>query len=92
MCQIEKEAACTALIRLANESAGRNELLALGPLTYFCPAWGVSHLSSNLALAISIDPDFLLKWKRVIVMGGCLFAKGNSNRAGMSRNIVPRRR
>jgi len=44
---------------------GRLEVLALGPLT-------------NLALAIKLDPAFAGKVRRVVVMGACESANGNS--------------
>ncbi|KAJ3099195.1 Envelope glycoprotein [Phlyctochytrium planicorne] len=40
---------------------------ALGPLT-------------NIAIAILLDPTFLQNLQRLVVMGGCLNARGNSNR------------
>ncbi|KAJ3011891.1 hypothetical protein HKX48_006606 [Thoreauomyces humboldtii] len=60
--------AANALVTLVNERPGAYEIVALGPLT-------------NLAIAITLDPLFLTKVKSVFIMGGCLFAKGNSNRA-----------
>jgi len=42
-------------------------IVCLGPLT-------------NIALAIRLDPFFLSKVKNIVVMGGCLYAKGNSTR------------
>ncbi|KAI8919351.1 Inosine/uridine-preferring nucleoside hydrolase domain-containing protein [Powellomyces hirtus] len=60
--------AANALMNMVNERPGVYTLVALGPLT-------------NLAIAITLDPTFLTKVKTVVIMGGCLFAKGNSNRA-----------
>ncbi|KAJ3086150.1 hypothetical protein HK102_013464 [Quaeritorhiza haematococci] len=65
---IEKEVAANALVRMVNEKPGHYDIVALGPLT-------------NIALAIMLDGSFLSKIKTLYVMGGCLFAKGNSNRA-----------
>ncbi len=45
---------------------GKHTLVCVGPLT-------------NIAVAISIDPQFLLKFKQVYVMGGSLLAQGNSS-------------
>ncbi|TPX72256.1 hypothetical protein SpCBS45565_g00542 [Spizellomyces sp. 'palustris'] len=64
----QKEPAALALIRMVNESPGVYSIVAIGPLT-------------NIAIAITIDPTFLTKVKSVYIMGGCLFAKGNANRA-----------
>lgn len=61
----ENEHAVLALIRLANESAGELELIAIGPLT-------------NLALAIRLDPSLPTKFKRLVVMGGAHYAYGNA--------------
>ncbi|KAJ3218102.1 hypothetical protein HDU67_006660 [Dinochytrium kinnereticum] len=65
--KLEDEIAASALVRMVSEKPGVYTLLALGPLT-------------NLAVAILIDPKFLFKLKRLVVMGGCLNARGNSNR------------
>jgi purine nucleosidase len=61
----QTEHAVHALIRLASESPGELTLVALGPLT-------------NLALATQIDPELPQKYRRLIVMGGAIYAKGNS--------------
>lgn len=63
--------AANIMIQLVNENPGSITVIALGPL-------------SNIAVAITLDPLFLTKVNRVICMGGCLHAKGNSNRAGIS--------
>ncbi|KAJ3155841.1 Envelope glycoprotein [Geranomyces variabilis] len=60
--------AANALVNMVNERPGVYTLIALGPLT-------------NIAIAIALDPTFLTKVKTVFIMGGCMFAKGNSNRA-----------
>ncbi|KAJ3052863.1 hypothetical protein HK097_005524 [Rhizophlyctis rosea] len=64
----QPEHAANAIISMVNEQPGKLSIVALGPLT-------------NLAIAISIDPTLLSKVKDVYIMGGCLFAKGNANRA-----------
>jgi purine nucleosidase len=61
----ESEHAVQALIRLANESPGELTLAAIGPLT-------------NIALATQLDPALPQKFKRLVVMGGAIHAKGNS--------------
>ncbi len=63
--QPASEHAVQALIRLANESPGELILAAVGPLT-------------NLALATQLDPSLPRKFKRLIVMGGAIHARGNS--------------
>ncbi len=63
--QPASEHAVQALIRLANQAPGALTLVALGPLT-------------NLALATRLDPSLPQKYKRLVVMGGAIHAKGNS--------------
>jgi len=63
--QASPEHAAQALIRLANENPGELTLAAIGPLT-------------NVALATRLDPSLPQKYKRLIVMGGAIHAKGNS--------------
>jgi purine nucleosidase len=63
--QASSEHAVQALIRMANESPGELTLAAIGPLT-------------NIALATRLDPTLPQKYKRLIVMGGAIHAKGNS--------------
>lgn len=63
------EHAVHALIRLASESPGQLNLVAIGPLT-------------NIAMATRLDPSLPQKYKRLVVMGGAIHAHGNSwNRA-----------
>lgn len=59
------EHAVHALIRLANELPGELSLAAIGPLT-------------NIAMATRLDPSLPQKYKRLVVMGGAVMAKGNS--------------
>src|SRR4029078_4866012 len=54
-----------ALIRMANESPGELTLAAIGPLT-------------NIALATRLDPGLAPKYRRLVVMGGAIHARGNS--------------
>jgi purine nucleosidase len=63
--QASSEHAAQALIRMANESPGELTLAAIGPLT-------------NIALATCLDPTLPQKYKRLVVMGGAIHAKGNS--------------
>jgi len=60
----EREHAAQALLRLANESPGEINLVAIGPLT-------------NLAVALMLDPKLPSKFKQLIVMGGAIYAQGN---------------
>ncbi|KAJ3308113.1 hypothetical protein HDU76_004126 [Blyttiomyces sp. JEL0837] len=64
---VSPEPAAMALIKMVSAQPGEITILALGPLT-------------NLALAISMDDTFLDKVKSIVMMGGCLNARGNSNR------------
>jgi purine nucleosidase len=63
--QAQPEHAAPALCRLASEIPGELTLVALGPLT-------------NLALATQIDPELPSKYRRLVVMGGAIYARGNS--------------
>ena len=71
---VEAEHASLALVRLANESPGELTLVAIGPLT-------------NLALAISLDPDLPRKYRRLVVMGGAVRATGNMPHPSTEFNI-----
>ena len=61
----EKEHAVHALIRMADENPGELTLVAIGPLT-------------NVALGTRLDPDLPQKYKGLIVMGGAIYAQGNT--------------
>ncbi|WP_214321199.1 nucleoside hydrolase [Nonomuraea sediminis] len=54
---VAAESAPELLVRLANQSPGELDLLALGPLT-------------NLGLALRLDPELFTKYRSVVVMGG----------------------
>ncbi|MGH7318582.1 MAG: nucleoside hydrolase [Candidatus Rokuibacteriota bacterium] len=71
---IEAEHASLALVRLANEYPGEITLVALGPLT-------------NVALAISLDPDLPRKYRRLVVMGGAVRATGNMPNPSTEFNV-----
>jgi purine nucleosidase len=61
---VESEHAALALVRLARSSPGELTLVAIGPLT-------------NLAVALSLDPDLPRRYRRLVVMGGAVRATGN---------------
>jgi inosine-uridine nucleoside N-ribohydrolase len=72
--QVQAEHAVNALIRLANENPGELTLVAMGPLT-------------NLALALSLDPNLPAKFKQLVVMGGAIYSKGNAETITAEFNI-----
>jgi purine nucleosidase len=63
--KVSPEHAANALIRMADESPGNLTLVAIGPLT-------------NLALAVSLDPELPKKYKKLVILGGAIRATGNS--------------
>jgi purine nucleosidase len=71
---VEPEHASLALVRLANAMRGELTLVALGPLT-------------NLALAMSLDPDLPDKYRRLVVMGGAVRATGNMPHPSTEFNV-----
>lgn len=64
--KLQKEHAAHALIRLAKENEGELILVAIGPLT-------------NLAVAVQMDPQLPKRFKRLVIMGGTIYGKGNTN-------------
>ncbi|WP_369053301.1 nucleoside hydrolase [Kineococcus terrestris] len=54
---VERRTAAEQLVHLANSAPGEHDLLVLGPMT-------------NVAVALELDPDLLLKFRRTAVMGG----------------------
>ncbi|WP_297905293.1 nucleoside hydrolase [Metallibacterium sp.] len=60
------EHAALALLRLSHAHAGELVLVALGPLT-------------NLALALSLDPQLPSRVARLVVMGGAVTGQGNAS-------------
>ncbi len=63
--ETEAEPAAVALVRMANESPGEISLVAIGPLT-------------NLAVALHLEPSLPLKFKELVIMGGAVDARGNT--------------
>jgi len=64
--KVEKEHASNALVRLANEQSGEITLVAIGPLT-------------NLAVALRLDPNLPVKFKKLVIMGGAHYSRGNTD-------------
>jgi purine nucleosidase len=71
---VQSEHAVHALVRLANENPGEFTLAAIGPLT-------------NLAVALSLDPDLPKKFKQLVIMGGAIYGKGNTETVTSEFNI-----
>ena len=61
---VEAEHAALALTRLGRASPGALTLVTIGPLT-------------NLALALTLDPDLPRCYRRLVVMGGAVRGTGN---------------
>ncbi|KAA3648271.1 MAG: nucleoside hydrolase [Chloroflexi bacterium] len=72
--KVEEEHAANALVRLANENPGELSLIAIGPLT-------------NVALATRLDPELPQKYKELIIMGGAVYAQGNTVNTTAEFNI-----
>ncbi len=66
VCRAQDEHAALALLRISKERAGELVVVALGPLT-------------NLALALSIDPELPQRISRLILMGGAVHGCGNTS-------------
>jgi purine nucleosidase len=62
--QVETEHAALALTRLGRAAPGVLTLVTLGPLT-------------NVAVALSLDPDLPRRYRRLVVMGGAVRGTGN---------------
>ncbi|EMS58664.1 hypothetical protein TRIUR3_01534 [Triticum urartu] len=60
-----EQTAAEFLVDKVSQFPGEVSVLALGPLT-------------NLALAIKMDPSFVSKVKKIVVLGGAFFAAGNA--------------
>ena len=70
----EEEHAASAIVRLARERPGELTLVALAPLT-------------NLALALRMDPSLPQRIARLVVMGGAVNGRGNTERVPAEFNI-----
>lgn len=70
----EGEHAAAAMVRLANRYPGQLTFVMLGPLT-------------NLALALTLDPDLPKRVSRLVIMGGAVNGRGNVSRATSEFNI-----
>jgi len=68
------ESAASAIVRLAREHAGTLTLVALAPLT-------------NLALALRLDPQLPSRIARLVIMGGAVNGRGNTDRVPAEFNI-----
>lgn len=64
--QAQTKHAVQALIDLPSEYEGKLDLIALGPLT-------------NLASALQLDPTLPEKYGDLTIMGGAIYAKGNTH-------------
>jgi purine nucleosidase len=70
----EAEHAANALVRLASAAPGELTLVAIGPLT-------------NLAVALKLDPALPEKFKKLVVMGGAIFSRGNTENLSAEFNV-----
>jgi purine nucleosidase len=70
----EEEHAASALVRLARERPGELVLVALAPLT-------------NLAIALRLDPTLPERIARLVIMGGAVTGRGNTERVPAEFNI-----
>jgi purine nucleosidase len=61
---LEAEHAALAMLRLSRERPGELTFVMLGPLT-------------NLALALTLDPELPKRVKRLVIMGGAVTGRGN---------------
>lgn len=72
--QADDEHAALAILRLSHEHRGHLCLVALGPLT-------------NLALALRLDPALPERIGRLVIMGGAVNGRGNTERVPAEFNI-----
>lgn len=72
--RVEPEHAAVALVQHANAAPGELTLVTIGPLT-------------NVAVALKLDPDLPRKFKRLVVMGGAITAKGNTTNLTAEFNV-----
>lgn len=71
----DPEDAASAIVRLARAHAGGLTLVALAPLT-------------NLALALKLDPALPQRVARLVIMGGAVTGRGNTQRVPAEFNIA----
>jgi purine nucleosidase len=69
-----EENAASAIVRLARERPGELTLVALAPLT-------------NIALALRLDPALPSRIRRLVIMGGAVNGRGNTERVPTEFNI-----
>ncbi len=72
--EVSSKHAVQALIDHANAEPGELTLVAIGPLT-------------NIALATRLDPALPMKYKRLVIMGGTINARGNTSSVAAEFNI-----
>ena len=72
--QAHAEHAVLAMLRLSREFPGELVIVALGPLT-------------NLALALRLDPSLPKRIARLVIMGGAVSGRGNTERVPSEFNI-----
>jgi purine nucleosidase len=70
----EREHAAEALLRLSHEHSGSLVLVAMAPLT-------------NLAQALRLDPSLPQRIARLVIMGGAVTGRGNTQRVPAEFNI-----
>ena len=70
----ESEHGARALLRLSHEHAGTLVLVAIAPLT-------------NLALALQFDPTLPQRVAKLVIMGGAVTGRGNTQRVPVEFNI-----
>ena len=70
----EDEAAALAILRLSHAHAGKLVLVAIAPLT-------------NLALALKLDPALPQRVAKLVIMGGAVTGRGNTQRVPAEFNI-----
>jgi purine nucleosidase len=71
---VEAQHAALALVRLANDSPGELDLVTLAPLT-------------NVALAVSLDPELPHKYRSLTIMGGAIRGMGNTIHPSAEFNV-----
>jgi len=70
----EDEAAALAILRLSHAHAGKLVLVAIAPLT-------------NVALALKLDPTLPQRVSKLVIMGGAVTGRGNTQRVPAEFNI-----